>query len=843
MSINDCLRGLHDEGHLSRDEAEAMAHLYESLVRHYGDPTRAKAEMVERLMRQAQHQERQALLADEARERVERFLLEYRNARGEQDPAKAMIALIEHNGLVPMPEGMSSVVGRGQAIMGLALGRMEEVLHEFRRTWVTGQTRNTARLENVVLEAAGEGTGDAAAATLARAWLDVAESLRQRFNAAGGAIGELKGWFLPQIHDRRALLAAGREQWIADITRGLDVERMRHPLTGNPMTDEDLAESLDFIWRNITTDGWHSREPSAQRRGLGAISNQRADHRFLHFRDARAWLDYQAAYGGGADPFAAMMSHVKGMSEDIAAMETLGPNPRATLTYIQNFVTAQAALRTAGEGAIFPTQTEILGRSFEAGGSWVSTKDPEDYARSAVKLADDMWDIHRGASAAAVNQRVADTFGALRNVNVATKLGGAALSAVTDLGFQQMSRLFAGLPLLRVYDQVVTSFATGPKRDAVRAGLILETAINVMHQEARWASGMHGPGWSRVLADRVIASTGLAAWTQSGKHAFGLAFMGELASRAGETFGDLPAPLQQTFRRYGLTGADWDAMRASAGDLLRPSDVARSMEIRGRAGENVAERYLEMILQETEYAVPSGTLQAKARSFGGLRRGVVTNEFWRSAGQFKMFGISVALLQGQRIATEMITRGYLRGAGYAAGLLITTTLYGALAMQLKEIAKGKDPRPMGDEKFWGGALLQGGGLGIYGDFLASEQNRVGGGLARTLAGPSADVAAGLLSITSGNAARFLQGEDTNGGRELVRFLGSNTPGGSNWYIRAAYERIVLDELQRLVDPEAHAAFRRKIGKQKKDFGNDFWWRPGEKSPRRGPNLGAALDGR
>jgi hypothetical protein len=843
MSINDCLRGLHGEGYLSRDEADAMAHLYESLVRHYGDPTRAKAEMVERLMRQAQHQERQALLADEARERVERFLLEYRNARGEQDPAKAMVALIEHNGLVPMPEGMSSVVGRGQAIMGLALGRMEEVLHEFRRTWITGRTRNTAALQNVVREAAGEGTGDAAAAALARSWLDVAESLRQRFNAAGGAIGELTGWFLPQIHDRRALIAATRERWIADITRGLDVERMRHPLTGNAMTDEDLAESLDFIWRNITTDGWHSREFSAQRRGLGAISNQRADHRFLHFKSADAWLEYQAAYGGGADPFAAMMSHVKGMSEDIAAMEILGPNPRAMLTYMQNFVTAQAALRTAGEAAIFPTQTEILGRSLEAGGSWLSTKDPEDYARAAVKLTDDMWDIQRGAVDAAVNQRVADVFGTVRNLNVASKLGGAALSAVTDLGFQQVARLFAGLPALRVYDQVVASFATGPKRDAVRAGLVLETAVNVLHQEARWAAGMHGPVWSRVLADRVIASTGLAAWTQAGRHAFGLAFMGELARRAGETFGDLPAALQQTFRRYGLSGADWDAMRASAGDLLRPADVSRSMEIRGRGGENVAERYLEMILQETEYAVPSGTLQAKARSFGGLRRGVPTNEFWRSAGQFKMFGISVALLQGQRIATEMITRGYLRGAGYAGALLITSTLYGALAMQLKEIAKGRDPRPMDEEKFWGGALLQGGGLGIYGDFLASEQNRIGGGLARTLAGPSADVVAGVLSLTSGNMAQWLQGEKTNAGRELVRFLGSNTPGGSNWYLRSAYERVVLDELQRLVDPEAHAAFRRKIGKQKKDFGNEFWWRPGETSPRRGPDLGAAVRGR
>lgn len=838
--MKDCLDNLHAAGEISKDEADAMGHLYESLVRHYGDPTQAKAEMVERLMREAQHRERQGLLADEVRERVEGFVLDYRNSRGEADPAKAMIALVEHNGQVRMPDGMSSVVGRSQAIMGLSLARMEEVLHEFRRTWITGSTRNTAQLQNVVREMAGEGTGDQAAAALARAVTDVNESLRQRFNAAGGAIGELPGWFLPQVHDRRALMAAGRDQWIADITRGLDRERMRHPLTGAVMTDDDLADSLDFIYRNITTDGWHAREATAQRRGLGSISNQRADQRFLHFKNADAWLEYQANYGGGADPFAAMMSHIKGMSEDIAAMEVLGPNPRATLTYLENFVTRQAALRSAGEaGAIFPTRTDVAGRSMDAGGSWLSTKDPEDYARAAVKLTDDMWDIFRGAADGAVNQRIADVFGTVRNLNVASKLGGAALSAVTDLGFQQMARLFAGLPVMSTYTDLVRSFATGPKRDAVRAGIILETAINTLHEQARWSAGMQGPVWSRVLADRVIASTGLAAWTQAGKHGFGLAFMAELGVRADQSFGDLSGALQLTLGRYGLTASDWDAIRAAAGDLARPSDVARAMEAQGRQGERIAERYLEMILQETEYAVPSGTLQAKARSYGGLKRGVLTNEVWRSGGQFKMFGVSVALLQGQRIAAEMAQRGLYRGAGYASALLITTTLYGGLAIQLKEIAKGKDPRsmnPLDHPEFWGGALLQGGGLGIYGDFLAAEQNRMGGGLARTLAGPSADVAAGVLSLTSGNAAQYLQGEKTNTGRELVRFLGQNTPGGSNWYLRAAYERVVLDELQRLADPEAHSAFRRKVDQQRKNYGNGFWWTPGETSPSRGPAL-------
>jgi hypothetical protein len=463
-----------------------------------------------------------------------------------------------------------------------------------------------------------------------------------------------------------------------------------------------------------------------------------------------------------------------------------------------------------------------------------------------VQLAEDMWRIFNHADDVAVSERLASAFGALRNLNVMSKLGRAALSAITDQGFQMMARHFAGLPLLPFYSDFLRSFTTGPKRDAVRSGLILESALHVLTREARWAGSMHGPIWSQYLADRVIAWSGLAALTQAGKHAMGLSFMATLADYTAKTLDDLPKALRRTFKRYGLSAADWDAIRLDSDglpievDFLRPSEVVDRLRLAGRERERIGERYLEMILQETEYATPTGTLQTKAMAYGRLQRGVLRDELYRSMAQFKMFGISVALLQANRIAIEAVSEGKWRGAGYAAALLIVTTLYGALAMQLKELAKGKDPRPMASRdpaelfKFWGGAMLQGGGLGIYGDFLASETNRMGGGLARTTLGPSGDVIAGLLSITSGTAARYLQGEDTNVGREVTRFLRGNTPGGSLWYLGLAYERAVLDQLQKQVDPEACKAFRRQIQKQRKDYGNDFWWSPGEPAPARVP---------
>jgi hypothetical protein len=83
----------------------------------------------------------------------------------------------------------------------------------------------------------------------------------------------------------------------------------------------------------------------------------------------------------------------------------------------------------------------------------------------------------------------------------------------------------------------------------------------------------------------------------------------------------------------------------------------------------------------------------------------------------------------------MIEQSPAGALGYALGFFAATTIGGALALELKEIAKGKDPRPIPRAKdpalehaeFWGAAMLQGGGWGIFGDFLGSTENRFGGG--------------------------------------------------------------------------------------------------------------------
>lgn len=851
MSIKQCLDSAEAQGSISADEREALETIYDQLVKVYGTADAAKVEMVARMRKDVEDRNRAALKSEAKRREVENLVLAFRDVRGQPDPAKALQALIEHHGQWQLPDGFTSVAGEAKAIERLALARIEELLHEFRPTAVTGRNRNLAGQHNVVREMAGQDTGDAAAKHFARSVSSIFEDLRQAFNAEGGAIAKLDGWFAPQKHDRLALIRAGEAEWMRFIEPRLDPSKMRHPLTGQPMTSADLTASLKYIYENITSDGRGLSADNqanlfgnvtAVRRGMGAISNQRTDHRFLVFKDADAWLEYQAEFGGGSNVVAAITDHIRGMAEDIAAMRVLGPNPEAMLGYLGDFVMKQAGFKRAGQAAHFPDVTELTGRKLVAKGGWWSV-DPESYARHMVARSEDMWDLFRGRTGAAVNREWAEVAQGVRNFNVGSKLGGAVLSSLPDAFSQMAARAYVGLPAARTILDVATSLTGSNKREAQRAGLIADTYLHTFNDGARWAGSMQGAAWTRIFADRVMAFSGLNAWTDAQHRSFGLSFMGGFAEMAARPWGDLPDQLRGAMQRYGIAESAWDAIRLDRtgaprmGLFIKPSEIADDMAAAGRSGERIPERYLAMILQESEYgAIKEGTLRGRALMVGGNRPGTWTGEILRFFWQFKSFSVNVALLHGERAARYMIEHGGWRGAGYAGATLLTFMLGGLLSLQLKEVIYGKDPRPLDDPMLPLAAILQSGGFGIWGDLLNAETTRMGGGVASTLAGPTAGLIHDFASPVVSNAYRAMKGEKTTVGRDVAQLTGRYTPGSSLWYLRTAWSRIFTEGLQRQLDPQAHESFWRKAQAQHQDFGNEFWWPPGETTPLRGPRI-------
>lgn len=828
MALTDCLKTALDGKEISQGDYERLVKRFEQLNKRHqfgatagpGAPERVKQALLDELKAETIEKKRRAKLAIGAAQRMSLDIDGYRTPDGRKDVGEAALFHFEHNGEATY----ASVAGRTDEITGMAHAGMGALLERFRRSAIAGDKKrlNRAQLDNVVHEAFGEETGDAMAKGLAEAWADTAEWLRLRFNAAGGAIAKREKWGLPQFHDPVALRARGFEAWKADIVPLLDTSRMRHPLTDTPIAAGELDDVLEEVWTSIVTDGWNKRKPQMRPFGKGALAGRHAEHRFLAFKDADAWLRYQRDYGR-ADPFAAMMGHVNAMAHDIAAMEVLGPNPQATVEWLKQIVEKEAQLKAAGKPARF------------AG----SAKGALDRAARLEGRIDAVWQSMRGTLATPVHGAMASAIRGVRNIVTSSVLGAASISAISDAGFAMVARRFAGVGGSVMGDYIKALTPAG-RRDAVGAGLILDSARHVFAQQARYIGTLDGSGLTAYIADRVLTLSGLTPFTQAGRHAFGLAFMHEAAKQAEKGFDALHPLFRQKFEQYGIGAADWDRIRASAihkGEtgltLLRPREIAAS-------DEKLAERFLGMVQRETEYAVPSGTHRSRTVLLDQNRPGTVPGEILRTFAQFKSFGAVFAMLHGARTVRMLAGGERASGAAYAVAILLSSTFFGALALQLKQVAAGRDPRPMTSPEFWGASLLQGGGLGIYGDFLFADLNRYGGGLAASIGGAAAEHTGDFLNLTIGNLAQLAAGEKTNFGRELVQFARGNTPGGNIWYLRLAWERMVLDQAQLLLDPEADKAFRRKQRDWQRDFGQGHWWRPGQLGPDRAPDLGNML---
>jgi hypothetical protein len=832
MSLYDCLKEAEKAKLISSDDVETLFGEYERLkARQAGGVAgaadkEAKRQLEQMLVQKATRAKQLAFLAAKNIAEIEVKLDSYRTAKGEADVGDAAVRLLEHFGDAPY----SSVAGRQTALLGMAHAKMGALLEEFRRSGILGDNlsvgnlrlsfrKNQARLENVVKEAFDQDSGDAAAKALFEAWQETSEFLRMRFNAAGGQISKIEYGWMPQTHDAKALLNAGRAKWKKSIRPLLDISRMRHPVSGHAVKPGEMDEILDAVYDSITTHGWSKKDPKRAKSGRGALANQYRDERFLEFKDAQSWTKYQNDFGNG-DPFAAMMQHINAMTRDIASLEILGPNPLGTLEYIKQRVRKEASEKATGKNGARIRKSD---------------KNAVDHAENIARRLDDVYASLRGELETPVDNKWADVLAGARNFVTASVLGSASLSALSDLGFQHITRKFVGLPTTSLLTDTLRQFKKSDKFDAVRAGLILDAANHTVHRQARYVGSMTGPEWTSYLADRVLTWSLLSPWTQAGRHSFGMSMMGELANQSKNGFDALPTPFKKLFERWNISPNDWNQIRKTSpyepqkgATFIRPSDMA---------DQDLAEKVLEMILMETEYAVPSNTHRGRS-TFIRDRPGTLQGEFWRSAFQFKSFAATLHVLHIGRLINEA-QKSPARGAKYAASLFLTTTILGAASLQFKQVAAGRDPRNMKSSDFWMQAMMQGGGLGIYGDFLISDLNRYGGGLPMTITGPLVARGNDLLNLTVGNGMQALTGEETNAGRELVNFLKGNTPGSTIWYWRLIYERQIMDTMQEMIDPKAKESFKRKKQWWAREAGQEFYWAPGEKSPERGPDLSAA----
>lgn len=738
-----------------------------------------------------------------------------------------------------------SIEGRYRAIRGKADAMMAAAIERF-ETRTGFDTPHRADLANVVREAFGEDSGDKAAKALATAWAETAEHLRLMHNAAGGSIGKLDNWGMPQSHDAYRVREAGREAWVAHVLPRVDRSRMLDDVTGQPISEARLTAALGDVWESIASLGANNRAPG-EHLGQGALAKRRSDSRFLVFKDADAWMSYQAAFGD-ADSFSTMMGHIDEMSRDVAQMQILGPNPSAQWAWLKQAAQREALLEeTAG----------VRGSS--------------DAAKGYVTTAENMLQHFTGSLSTPINSRLASFGVSSRAYMTSVALGSAIISDIPSAPiFGAMARTFSGLSKsgdVKRLAELLNPADGSARATARRSGFVIEQATDGMIRATqdnlrlltvgeRVEGGMNA--FARRLPVAVLRAQGLTSWDAARKRSFRFEFMGALHDRRDMTLaamrnGDAEDKAFATWlTARGFTEEQWAAIRATP--AWEPSEGARFLRPTDIADEGLALRMAEAIDMETRLAVPQTSLWTRAKLLGTDRPGTVAGEARRSWAMFRSFTLTATHLLGEEMMLRGQTRGlppFVAGASGAAGVLFFLTLAGGVAIQLRELAKGNDPKPIDDPRFWAAAAMQGGGLGILGDFFYAAEARNGKSASQVAAfGPVGAAVGDLWGATAGNAAEVVEGlrdgedlgeavEGANIGRDGANLARRYVPGSNLWFLRAAWNRAVVDNLQRMVDPEAEESFAQQRRRLEREHGQTQWWETGETTPERPPALAPA----
>jgi len=765
----------------------------------------------------------------------------------------------------------SNVDYRRQNILADLHARLADAMSAY-RTKNLGFSQDVGGIKRMVRELFGESSGDVDAARFAGMWRETAEVGRMRHNVAGGTISRRKDWGLPHLHDPRKIVAStfrerhrilGRfaseefrkrggsfEEWADFIVPRLDRSRMFNK-QGHKMTQKELDQLVNALYDQFAL------EANVTARDIARSIPNKPDHRLLTFKNSKAWLEYNERFGN-PDIYHTMMTHLDHLAGDTALLEILGPNP-------------DAAIRQFTEMA---AKSGYPNRSLDG--------------LHGVRVIRDSYEVVTGR----VNQAESDFFAnfgtTVRNLLSSAQLGSAFVSSFSDLWTTRMTAAVNGMPSVKFLGTMLSQMNPANEADrifAVKLGLGAEAWITRAYSASRFQE-ITGQGISARISDTVFRATLLSPWTDAGRKAFGMEFLSFVGDNASRGFKDLPDLLHQGFKRYGITEQHWNIIRRTplierdGVKYLRPMDIVdltreeikkmggvftemadqveAEMSLRGsRSGalgrrletqlgkadklnlaieqiEEAANRMQEMVLTEMDFAVPMPDARIRALATQGQRRGSLLGEGVRSVALYKQFPITI-------IATHLYrgARGLdgLKKGQYLAELMLGMTVMGALAVQVKNIAKGRDPQDMTDPKFWAQAFAQGGGGGIYGDFIQSTESRFGKSFTSTLAGPVFGLADDIVRLTGGNLHQVLSGKEANFMRETIRFAKRYTPGSNAWYARVALERLFWNRLLEASDPRAHKSFRRTMQRARKDFNQEFWWRPGEIAPRRAPAIG------
>lgn len=641
------------------------------------------------------------------------------------------------------------------------------------------------------------------------------ELARADQNRAGAFIRKTQGYIVAQSHDMFRIRAAGENEWIAKALPLLDADKT--------FDGADPVEFLRGVYAELSQGAFYKADADAPLigfKGPANLAKKASQSRVLHFKDAASWTAYNDAFGQGGIMEAATFG-LRRAARNVALMETLGTNPKAMFDRLV---------------------TEYGQEAIDAGNA-ASFSDKRSRLNGMMAVADGSVDIPANVTAARIGAGI-------RAWNSMAKLGGAVISSLPDIATAAGELRYQGRGFLSgLGDQVASFFgaasSTSTKREiAERLGVGFDGMIGQVVSRITAADSM--PGAMSKLQTSFFRLNLLSWWTDAHEAGFSTIMSRDLAMLSGKTFDALPAERQRVLSLYNIGAAEWDLIRAHGGfdaedgvryivpDVLDDAaDDAFAGLVKGKATPakiKAARSELDGKLRayyadRTSFGVLKGGIREKFATTQGLQAGTTMGELARFFMQFKTYSVSFVNKTLGRFAEEdtfwKVPGGLARmpwgEKRQAAQMILAMTALGYMSMTMKDIAKGREPRDPTDPRSWTQAFLQGGGAGIYGDFLSSDFNRFGGGGLETLAGPTAGMAGDALRLF-GAAKDWVNGTAKAPDGQAFAIFKNNTPFLNLFYARAALDYLILYDVQEAVSPGSLKRMEKRI---KEETGQGF----------------------
>ena len=667
--------------------------------------------------------------------------------------------------------------------------------------------------------------------TLGKIINEFSETVRKKYNDHGANTEKLPGWIVRQSHDPFALRNAvdvlnlknnknikeingtperNLAAWTDYILPKLDQKKTFGNTDGSP---EAIDEFLSFAYNSLVKNQNQVVDGAGNSFGSRNLAETIGAKRVLHFKSSDDWFAYNAKFGGQSLR-EALFEGFNLAGRNIGMMSMLGSNPQ------KNFLKMADETMNILKRKKSQTQVDKIGSFIKPQGG---------YAKFMAEVDGSVNTIN-GFNAAKWS-------GITRAILSMAKLGGAVISAIADVHLYATELKYQGRSYVGGVAEALGRLGK-IKNSKLRAEIAEQLGFisdNLIYDvAARFSSGDNLNKQFTQIQRTFFKLNGLAWWTNSLKDGAMLGMGNYVAKQRNLSFNNLSVEFKRLITHFGINEKIWNVIRKM--DVERSEDgkeffSARNIdllsdgkikEISGvekmskrqlnLARDNLKTRVLGMFLDRSTFAVIEPDARTRGYLKQNLQAGTAPGEAMRFMAQFKAF--PVAIMQkaiGRELAFSEAGRKY-RALFGTAGLIVGSGIFGYISMTAKDLLKGKKPKdPMNKNTFFA-SMLQGGGLGIYTDFLFGKIQNNTSALA-TLAGP------GLTEITK-VAAIFnyiTKGEFSKAGKQGYLSIKENIPFLNLFYLKTAFDYAIGYQIMETLSP----GYLRRMEKRMKDSGQEF----------------------